>query len=187
MCESGWVVGVWVLAAFVFGAADQYLGSFSAHPLWAEISGLSAPWLVLPFAVGAFQLTSRRAAVVGFVCTFVALFGYMVMTFSPLESAHFTARGVAGFLRGGNFLWFGAGTVTGPLFAWLGFKWRMGRALVAGLATAIAICLEPFARDLYGNAIRSSAVPHIEIATGIAIAALMLLRPILDRRRGIAI
>src|SRR5262249_58567658 len=41
------------LAGLAFGAADQYLGSFSALGGWtAAVSGLSAPWLLLPFVAG---------------------------------------------------------------------------------------------------------------------------------------
>ena len=176
---------LWGMAAFAFGAADQYLGSFSAHPLWGDISGLSAPWLALPFIIGAFQRSSRRAVVLGIACTFIALCGYLVMTFSPMENAHPTVQGVAGFLRGGNFRWFAAGTLTGPVFAWLGYTWRLHRALVAGLVIAAMICLEPFARHLYGNAIRHSLVAETESAIGIAVAAAMLwLQLVAKRRRG---
>jgi len=34
------VTWLWVVAALAFGAADQYLGSFSTHPLGADVSGL---------------------------------------------------------------------------------------------------------------------------------------------------
>ena len=178
---------LWAAAAFMFGAADQYLGSFSAHPLWGDVSGLSAPWLALPFIVGAFQRSGRRAVVVGIACTFLALCGYMLMTFSPMENAHLTGRGLAEFLRGGNFQWFVAGTLTGPIFAWLGYKWRLQRALVAGLVIASMICLEPVVRHLYGNAIRHALVAETESAMGIAVAAVMLwLQLASKRRRGTA-
>ena len=51
------VVLALVLAA-LFGAGDQYLGSFSMHPWMADVSLLSAPWIVLAFAA-ATRSTSR--------------------------------------------------------------------------------------------------------------------------------
>ena len=164
------------LLALVFGAADQYVGSLSAHPLGADLSGLSAPWLVLPFVVGALQRSPRRAAVVGIVCTMLALVGYTLMTFSPLENAHLTVPGLLGFLRGGNFRWFAAGVLTGPLFGWLGYRWRVRRALWAGLAVTALIVLEPMARHVYGNVIRSGSVATGEMLVGGLVALVMVLR-----------
>lgn len=164
------------LLALAFGAVDQYVGSLSAHPLGADISGLSAPWLVLPFAVGASQSSRRRAAWLGLACTFAALVGYMLMTLSPTENAHLSVTGIVHFVRGGNFLWFASGVVTGPLFAWLGCTWRAQRALLAGLVTAAAICLEPVVRQWYGNAIQSSLVADVEVALGLAVGSVMVVR-----------
>jgi hypothetical protein len=50
-----------VLAALL-GAGDQYLGSFSMHPWMADVSLLSAPWLVLVTYVALVPL--RRRSVV---------------------------------------------------------------------------------------------------------------------------
>jgi hypothetical protein len=65
-------VAVVVLAA-VFGAADQYLGSWPGHGWAADASLLAAPWLVLPFAVGHSQRSVRRAIALACGCTFVSL------------------------------------------------------------------------------------------------------------------
>jgi hypothetical protein len=46
------IVVVTLAASMVFGGADQYLGSFSAHPWASDVSLLSAPWLVLAFLAG---------------------------------------------------------------------------------------------------------------------------------------
>lgn len=54
--------------ATAFGAGDQYLGSLSAHPWGADVSLLSAPWLVLPFLAGATRREPRRAAALGLAC-----------------------------------------------------------------------------------------------------------------------
>jgi|SRR5579885_3328542 len=182
LCDDRGVVVLWLALAFVFGAADQYVGSLSAHPWGADVSQLSAPWLVLPFLVGAAQRTPRRAALLGLASTMLALVGYMLMTFSPVENAHLTARGVLDFMRGGNMRWFAAGVVTGPLFAWLGYRWRFRRSAIAGLAVTAVLCLEPWARNAYGNVIRSSWVTATEVAAGAAFAVLVTVRSSLGRR-----
>jgi uncharacterized membrane protein (UPF0136 family) len=162
--------------ALLFGAADQYLGSLSAHPLGADISGLSAPWLMLPFVAGAFQRTGRRAVELGALCTLLALVGYTAMTFSPIENAHLSLPGLAGYFRSGNLRWFVAGAVTGPLFGWLGHRWRTQGALWAGLAVAVSIVAEPWARHLYGNVMRSTEVAVSEMCVGAAVGLGMALR-----------
>ena len=158
-----------VLAA-LFGAVDQYLGSFSMHPWMADVSLLSAPWLVLAFLAGCTQREPKRAAFLGFGCTLAALVGYGVMTLSPVENAHMTLTTVRGFVVSESRVILG-GLVTGPLFAWFGQRWRVERAWVGALATAAALCLEPFVRIPVGRSIRSETVLLAEIVFGIALAA----------------
>lgn len=88
-----------LLLAALFGAGDQYLGSFSMHPWMADIGLLSAPWLLLAFLAGATQRESKRAAFLGIGCTFSALIGYGTMTLSPVESAHMSAGTIAALLQ----------------------------------------------------------------------------------------
>jgi len=168
------VVLALVLSA-AFGAGDQYLGSLSAHPWGADISLLSAPWLVLPFVVGATQREPRRAALLGLACTYAALLGYLVMTLSPLENAHLTVAAVRGFLVSERNVFVG-GIVTGPLFGWFGWRWRTRRAIAGALVTAAALCLEPFVRKATVNPIRFRDVTIAEIAAGFALAAAVLVR-----------
>jgi Family of unknown function (DUF6518) len=156
-----------VALAFLFGGADQYLGSLSGHPWAADISLLSAPWLVLAFLAGWTQPTPKRAALVGFTCTASAFVAYGLMTLSPVENAHLTAHSAAGFLRSESRVVVG-GLVTGPLFGWLGNRWRTERARLGALAAAGAVCLEPLARDYAGQAIRFRTVWVGEIAVGLA-------------------
>jgi hypothetical protein len=164
--------------AALFGAGDQYLGSFSMHPWMADVSLLSAPWLVLGFLAGCTQREPRRAALLGLGCTFAALIGYGLMTLSPVENAHMTRTAVAGFIvsQAGVFV---GGVVTGPVFAWSGHRWRVARAWRGALTTAAALCLEPVARIPTGHAIRSSTVLQAEVVVGIAmmtyVAAEMLI------------
>jgi hypothetical protein len=158
--------------SFLFGAADQYVGSLSAHPWGVYVSGLSAPWLLLPFAVGAIQPTPKAAVAMGAACTFAALVGYCLMTLSPLENAHLTIASVLAFLRAGNYRWFAAGAVTGPLFGRGGWAWRHGRVRWAVVAVA-AICLEPLVHLLAGTPIRVPAVWQGELLLGLGAAAFL--------------
>src|SRR5438067_5202898 len=103
-----------LVLATLFGAGDQYLGSFSMHPWMADVSLLSAPWLVLAFLAGCTQREPRRAALLGIGCTLSALIGYGVMTLSPLENAHPSVATVAAFVTSESQVVLG-GVVTGPV------------------------------------------------------------------------
>ena len=163
-----------VLAA-LFGAGDQYLGSLSWHPWAADISQLSAPWLVLAFLAGCTQRDPRRAALLGLACTATALLGYGLMTLSPVENAHLTLQTATAFVRS-NIPTIVGGLFTGPLFGWFGQRWRTDRAWIGALVAAAAVCLEPFARIAAGNAIRFLAVSLAEVATGVAMAVYVVVR-----------
>ncbi len=165
-------IGVALIAAAAFGAADQYLGS--GHVLgvgWTtDVSLLSAPWLVLAFAAGCTQKEPRRAALLGLGCTAAALLGYFLLTDSPLEGAHYSLANARGFAVSSHAVLLG-GVVTGPLFGWFGQQWRTRRALVGALVTAAALCLEPLARRASPTPIRFAAVALAEVAAGLLLAA----------------
>jgi len=114
-------VALALIAAAAFGAGDQYLGSLqgSGHAWaagWAaDVSLLSAPWIVLAFVAGCRQKDPRRAALLGLGCTYAALLGYAVMTLSPVEHAHLTVATLRGFVISERSVIVG-GLVTGPLF-----------------------------------------------------------------------
>jgi Family of unknown function (DUF6518) len=175
------VVAIALALSFLFGAGDQYLGSLtgSGH-VWAagwssDISLLSAPWLVLPFLAGATQRESKRAALLGLACTYVALLGYGLMTLSPIEHAHLTVATVRGFFSSERAVLLG-GVVTGPLFGWFGQQWTTRRAITGALVTAAALCLEPLARRVTINPIGNRDVWVAEVAAGLGLAATVLLR-----------
>src|SRR5581483_3125 len=169
-----------------FGAGDQYLGSLQAHPWAADVSLLSAPWLAVGFVAGATQRDARRAALLGLACTFAAILGYFLMTDSPLENAHYSLAGARGFVISDPALIVG-GVVTGPLFGWLGQRWRTRRTLLPALVLAAALCLEPFVRRadlgsvrtfgrsyLLTSPIGSHGVVLAEIVAGLLFAAVAL-------------
>ncbi len=161
------VVVVALALAAAFGGADQYLGSLSARPWATDVSLLSAPWLVLAFLAGWTQQQPKRAALLGLACTVSALAGYWLMTLSPAENAQLNLQSVGALVRSQNHV-IVAGLFTGPLFGWLGNRWRNDRAWLGALAAAIAVCLEPLARVSAGNAIRFRSVWVAEVAIGLA-------------------
>ncbi len=168
-----------VAAGLCFGAADQYLGSLFTLGFWTvSASLLSAPWLVLPFVFGCRQVRAGRAAVVGLVVTLSALSGYFLMVMSPFEGGRssFDAREVRGLLAS-NALNIVGGLVTGPLYGFLGQRWRTRRAWTSAVLVAGALCLEPLAVVAVGRGSEgSAAVWAIEIACGIAAAVFFLAR-----------
>jgi hypothetical protein len=161
-----------ILAAAAFGAADQYLGSRGfVLGTWAtQASLLSAPWLLVAFVAGWSQARPRPAAALGLVCTFAALGGYWTMTLSPLEGAEITARGVRGLLASQSALIAG-GLLTGPLFGWLGHRWRTDREWRSALAAALAVCFEPLAHAADGDLVAFPGVWPAEIAAGLGLVA----------------
>jgi hypothetical protein len=64
-----------VIVGLGFGAGDQYLGTIRFDPWAWTVSGMSAPWLLLPFVVGMTQGRARRAMALGLVATVAALVG----------------------------------------------------------------------------------------------------------------
>jgi len=176
------VVLVLALSA-IFGAADQYLGSLPGAHLWAaqmpwmtDVSLLSAPWVLLPFLAGATQREPRRAALLGLACTISALAGYATMTLSPVEQAEVTIRSIGGFVQSSDGVIIG-GLVTGPLFGWLGCRWRTERAWLGPVLVAGAFCLEPLARVTagHGQEIGFRTVWILEVAVGLAVATYVAL------------
>jgi Family of unknown function (DUF6518) len=155
--------------AALFGAGDQYLGSMSWIPWAADVSLLSAPWLVLAFVAGWTQSGARRAALLGFGCTACAFAAYGVMTLSPLENAQLTSTTAVGFLHSEARVLVG-GVLTGPLFGWFGQQWRTRRAWLGAIVTAGAVILEPLARIPAGREIRFRTVWIAEVAVGVAMA-----------------
>lgn len=158
-----------LVASGIFGAADQYLGSFPTLSWGASASLLSAPWLLIAFVAGWTQRTNRGGMVVGLACTYAALVGYGLMTLSPVEGAHLTWRTALGFCQSEAPVLVG-GLLTGPLFGWFGHRWRVSRAWLGALLTAAAFCFEPLAQTIVNPGVISSRpVMTAEIAVGIAL------------------
>lgn len=164
-----------VVLAAGFGAADQFLGARAfVVGAWAtDASLLSAPWLLVAFLAGSSQRTARRAMTLGFVCTIAALVGYWTMTLSPAEGAVVSLRGIRGLLLGQATYALGA-ILTGPLFGWLGYRWRRRRDWISALVASLAVLCEPFAHAAAGATAGFTGVWVAETAVGLAMASFCL-------------
>ena len=161
------------LAGFAFGVLDQYLGSLVTLGPWTSaVSGLSAPWLVLPFLAGWTQPRARRAMALGAATVGAALLGYFLMTVSPFEGvpASRFATSFAAMARA-NAVWIVGGVMTAPLYGLLGRQWRVGRSWLSAALVAGCVCLEPTARLAAGRLPPSAAVGAAEVAVGLCMAA----------------
>jgi hypothetical protein len=176
-----------VVVGFVFGGADQYLGSRVMLGPWASsVSAMSAPWLLLPFIFGSTQLQRRRAMALGLTATVSALSGYFALTISPLESvplSRFPADLVS--LAHSNLRNIVGGLLSGPIFGALGQRWRITRSLLSAALVAAAFCLEPLARLGVGQLPRPDVVWGTEVALGLCLGAYFAAARMSSRYRGV--
>ncbi len=176
-----------IVIGLIFGAIDQYLGTVhvtSRLGWWTiTVSGMSAPWLILPFLAGMTQERAKRAVALGVVIVLSALAGYFAMSNSVLESvpvAHFWPRTVRMATTESNLLWIVGGLITGPIYAYFGHRWRVARSWAGAALVTLALCLEPVARsiagtDFVGGGLNGSrAVWGAEVALGLATAAVFV-------------
>jgi hypothetical protein len=172
------VAAMTLLLALLFGAVDQYLGSLVTHG-WGEwtvaISQMSATWLVLPFFAGMTQRTSRRGCWLGLTATYVGLLGYFLMTLSPVECVSLARVDLFAFVHSQTDLLVG-GLVTGPVFGYLGTRWRTARIWWSPMILAICACLEPVARIAVDRLIAGTWVWVTEVAAGLCFALLLVTR-----------
>jgi len=183
-----------IAIGLIFGACDQYLGTVhvtSRLGWWTiTVSGMSAPWLIVPFLVGTTQDRARRAAALGLILTMSALLGYFAMSNSVFEGApidRFWPRTVAMVRSGANVLWIAGGAITAPLYAYFGHRWRVARSWIGALLVTCALCLEPLVRgivgDRYFGGLNGSPVAWgTEVALGIAATLVSLWMIIVARR-----
>jgi hypothetical protein len=168
-----------ILLGFAFGGTDQYLRTLrcltTLGPWTTTVSGMSAPWLLLPFAFGLTQTRPRRAMLLGLVATMAALAGYFTLMWSPLEGAKSSEilAHLPTWLRTQQTNIAG-GLVTGPLFGLLGQRWRVARSWASAALIAGAFCLEPLARWASGRLWGPSLVWKIEVASGAGLALFFL-------------
>ncbi|HEY0388655.1 MAG TPA: DUF6518 family protein [Gaiellales bacterium] len=171
--RTGWVVAL--AGAVAFGAVDQYFGSlrflveFGRWPSTA--AQVSATWLIVPFLAGWTQRSARSALAIGLVSTQAALVAYCLMTVSPFEGvAIASAPTAAAAMAQSNLVYVVAGLVTGPVYGWLGLRWRETRWVVSAALVIGALCFEPLARASVGRTYDPVTVWQIEVLVGLAVA-----------------
>jgi hypothetical protein len=178
-----------VVLGLAFGAGTQYLGTLTAGSVlgaWAwSVSGMSAPWLVLPFVAGLTQKDARRAMLLGLVVTLAALAGYFAMSHSPMEGVpleDFPRRVLTMVRTGYNPAWIVGGIVTGPLYGFLGQRWRVARSWISAALVACALCFEPLARGVVGALSPHTLVWWAESAIGVVVAVTFAYLIVTSRR-----
>lgn len=156
-----------VVIGFAFGAADQYLGSLSQ--VGAAVSNLSAPWLLLAFALGGAQDCNGRAALRGLVGLEAAVAGYTAMIMSPVEGVHNLALWQVLTVARSQAIWFAGALLFGPLYGRLGQMWRRSRSVLSAVLAASPVLLEPLAAAmrLKGSVV---VVNYGEVIAGVAVA-----------------
>ncbi|MGO8957719.1 MAG: DUF6518 family protein [Streptosporangiaceae bacterium] len=165
-----WPVAYLVVIAVgaMLGAGDQYLGSL-VWPLASAVSLMSAPWLLLPFCIGCTQVTTWRAALMGFAGLVAALAGYTVMIMSPVEGVHNPGAQLILAVLSSQSRWLPAAVLAGPLYGVLGQRWRVHRSWVSALLAVSPLLFEPvstYFRLEWGQSLASVA----ELAAGLAAA-----------------
>jgi hypothetical protein len=108
------------------------------------------------------------------------------MTVSPFEGVALAAAPSAfAAMAAANMTYVLSGLVTGPVYGWLGLRWRTARSPVAAALVIGALCLEPMARAAVGRRYDPAIVWQVEIALGVA-AAVAFAMMIAARRRTFA-
>jgi hypothetical protein len=174
-----------VVGGLMFGAVDQFLGTLHFGPWGWTVSGMSAPWLILPFLAGMTQERRGRAMASGLVVTMAALAGYFAMSNSPMEGApldRFFDRVVTMISSGYNPLWIVGGILTGPLYGFLGHRWRVARSWISAVLVTGALCLEPLARKVAGMLSGPPLVWGAEVVLGTVAAVLFVFVIVTSRR-----
>jgi hypothetical protein len=168
-----------ILAAIVgliFGAADQYLGSLkpmvALGPWTVSVSQMSALWLLLPFLFGSKESSARRAMRAGLIATVFGLVGYLAIMLSPAEglsASRMPSAAIAWIVS--NALVIAGGLVAGPLFGWLGYRWRAYRSWASVAMVAGAFLFEPLARRLSGHLLGPLWIWGLEMVVGAGLIA----------------
>lgn len=129
-----------VLLSAAFGCAESVLWSSSERTYW--VGNMSALWLALAFVAGRWTPHPAWAAVVGWLATVAALAGFYAFQVMHSSGSWMVLQHV---------VWkYGAGgALAGPLFGWLGHRWRTRRSWYAAAAVVAAFALEPTAWRMY--------------------------------------
>lgn len=166
MRKWGWLLCL--AGAVAFGAADQWIGGrYSAFA--TTVSVMSAPWLLIAFGAGATRRGARRAALLGLAVTLAALSGYMAIMWSPIEGVHPTI-GLLESLVPTQWRNIVGGLVTGPVYGFLGERWRTRKSWPSAALAAGPLLLEPVASHLGLTHAYDPRASLAEVAAGLLLA-----------------
>jgi DNA-binding beta-propeller fold protein YncE len=157
------VIGWLAVAAAGFGTAERWL-SLQHSSFLAAVGGMTAPWLLLPFAVGAARPRRERNGRLGIAAVWLAILAYSAGAATGID---FTGRLIS-YLPA-----LVPAAVGGPVYAALGHRWRVSRSWLPALAVTAPVMLEPAVRWLVGQSLLFwvvyPPVAYAETATGLAL------------------
>jgi DNA-binding beta-propeller fold protein YncE len=167
-----------LLAAVAFGTVEQLL-SLQHSSFLAAVGGLTAPWLLLPFLVGAACPRREGSALLGLAAVWLAIGACSAGAETGGDfTGQLTPGRVAGYLAAVGVshlpVLLGA-AASGPVYAALGHRWRVGRSWLPALAVTVPVTLEPAVRWLASQSVLFwAAYPPVawaETLTGLALTA----------------
>jgi len=165
------VVGVLVAAA-AFGAVEQWAGTGHSAFVTA-LGGMAAPWLVLPFLVGASRASRGGARVHGFAVALVAVIGFLTANAGPVQALTSGPSAVLWAMLD-QLPWLFGAVVSGPVYGLLGYRWRVTRSWPVALAVSAPVMLEPALRWWLSSRGMLIWAPYAPVAWAEALAGLVL-------------
>jgi hypothetical protein len=173
-------MGLAVAGALAFGVGMSLLKGNDGGSVRGAVANLSAPWLLLPFVAGATAGGGRvgRAALVGLLVSFGALAGFYVANSFVLQLGPHPWLVDLRLAFGAGYF-FKLAMLSGPAFGVLGARWQTTRSRSLGVLVAALLVFEPFASMAYygGRYTSEASVWAVEVAVGLAVCALVVLRP----------
>jgi hypothetical protein len=164
--------------AVAFGTAARLL-TLEHSSFLAAVGGLTAPWLLLPFLVGAARPRREGNALLGIACVWLAIVacsagaesgGGLTGPLTPERVLSYPGT----FLLSHLPVLLGA-SVSGPVYAVLGHWLRVSRSWLPALAATAPLMVEPAARWLASQSVLFWAdyppVAWAETLTGLALTA----------------
>ena len=169
--DASAALGVLVAAA-VFGVVEQRAGAGRSASVTA-LGEMAAPWLFLPFLVGAWRASRGSALVLGFAVVLVAVTGFLAASVGLVQTFTSGPSAVLAAMLG-QLPWLLGAVVGGPVYALLGYRWRITGSWPLALAVTAPVMLEPALR--WGLSSRGILIwePYAPVAWAEAVAGLAL-------------
>jgi hypothetical protein len=102
---------------------------------------------------------------------------------SPAEGAHVSLAAMAHLVASSQAQNVLGGLVTGPVYGWLGHRWRTRRSLVAAVLAAGLLPLEPAARAMAGRDWGTPLAYIAEVAAGVLLTGYFIVAISRSRRQ----